>query len=157
MNDYLYFLRYWEISSVIRQKGESQNECFKKTKHAKFSEKRTFLTPWYAHVRKTVNHLTLMMMMIWWWIVFCRMVDWRKSLASLPAETIVTDPHHLKSPNATGRIWTCAEPEFRLSWMKLCGSDNHYITASFHRRCLTGFSIRQCDTSHRNIIVDKLV
>ena len=41
---------YWErldnyISSVIRQKGESQNGCFKKTKHAKFSEKQTFLTP----------------------------------------------------------------------------------------------------------------
>ena len=41
------------LSSVMRKKGESQNECFKKTKHAKFSEKRTFLTPWYAHVRKT--------------------------------------------------------------------------------------------------------
>ena len=26
-------------SSVIRQKGKSQNGCFKKTKHAKFSEK----------------------------------------------------------------------------------------------------------------------
>ena len=41
-------------SSVIRQKGEShesQNGCFMKTKHTKFSEKRTFLTPWYAHVR----------------------------------------------------------------------------------------------------------
>ena len=37
-------------SAVIRQNGESQNRCFKKTKHAKFSEKRTFLTPWYAHV-----------------------------------------------------------------------------------------------------------
>ena len=32
-------------SSVIRQNGESQNGCFNKTKHAKFSEKRTFLTP----------------------------------------------------------------------------------------------------------------
>ena len=32
---------------VIRQKGESHNGCFKKTKHLKFSEKRTFLTPWY--------------------------------------------------------------------------------------------------------------
>ena len=29
------------LSSVIRQKGQSQNGCFKKTKHAKFSEKRT--------------------------------------------------------------------------------------------------------------------
>ena len=32
-------------SSVIRQKGKSQNGGNKKTKHAKFSEKRTFLTP----------------------------------------------------------------------------------------------------------------
>ena len=30
------------ISSVITQKGESQNGCFKKRKHAKFSKKRTF-------------------------------------------------------------------------------------------------------------------
>ena len=36
--------------SVIRQKGDNQNGCFKKTNHAKFSEKRTFLIPWYAHV-----------------------------------------------------------------------------------------------------------
>ena len=35
-------------SSLKGQKGRSQNGCFKKTKHAKFSEKRTFLTPWYA-------------------------------------------------------------------------------------------------------------
>ena len=43
--------RKWccDNSSVIRQKGESHIECFKKTKHVKFSEKRTFLTPWYAH------------------------------------------------------------------------------------------------------------
>ena len=36
------------ISSAIRQKGEFQNWCCKKTKHAKFSEKRAFLTSWYA-------------------------------------------------------------------------------------------------------------
>ena len=34
------------IMSVIRQKGESQNGGNKKAKQAKFSEKRTFLTPW---------------------------------------------------------------------------------------------------------------
>ena len=39
------------ISSVVRQKGKSQNWCFKKTKHVKFSKKLTFLTPWYAHAR----------------------------------------------------------------------------------------------------------
>ena len=32
-------------SSVIRQKGESQNGCYKKTKSAKCSKKQTFLTP----------------------------------------------------------------------------------------------------------------
>ena len=32
-------------SSVIRQQSESQNGCFNKTKHVKFSKKRTFLTP----------------------------------------------------------------------------------------------------------------
>ena len=43
-------------SSVIRQKGESQNACFKKTKYAKFSEKRTFLIPWYPHARTLKSH-----------------------------------------------------------------------------------------------------
>ena len=32
-------------SPVIKQKGESQNGCFKKTKCTKFSEKRTLLNP----------------------------------------------------------------------------------------------------------------
>ena len=45
-----YFWIKWNNSSVLRQKGEFQNGYFKKTKHAKFFEKRTFLTPWYAQV-----------------------------------------------------------------------------------------------------------
>ena len=32
-------------SSVIMQKGESQNGCYKKTKHIKFSENEHFLPP----------------------------------------------------------------------------------------------------------------
>ena len=32
-------------SLVIRQKGEYQNRCYKKTKHAKFSEKRAVVYP----------------------------------------------------------------------------------------------------------------
>ena len=31
---------------AIKQKGELQNGRYKKTKHAKFPEKWTFLTPW---------------------------------------------------------------------------------------------------------------
>ena len=38
-------------SSLVKQKGKSQSGDNKKTKHNKFSKKRTFLTPWYAHVR----------------------------------------------------------------------------------------------------------
>ena len=38
-------IKVTQIASVVRQKGESQNGCFKRTKYAKFSEKRTFLTP----------------------------------------------------------------------------------------------------------------
>ena len=40
-------------SAVIRQKDGSQNGCFKKTKHTKFSEKRRFLTP-YTHTYEIV-------------------------------------------------------------------------------------------------------
>ena len=50
-----FFDSSYDLSSVIRQKGESQNGCFKKTKHAKFSEKRTFLTPWYALTQHILN------------------------------------------------------------------------------------------------------
>ena len=42
-------------SSVITQKGESQNGCYKKTKHAKLSGKQTFFTPWYAHGGKKIR------------------------------------------------------------------------------------------------------
>ena len=36
-------------SSVKRRKGESQNGCYKKTNHAKFSKNQTFLT--LCHVK----------------------------------------------------------------------------------------------------------
>ena len=44
-------------SSVRRQKGESQDECFKKAKHAKISEKQTFLTspPFCLITNEVVN------------------------------------------------------------------------------------------------------
>ena len=38
-----------------KAKGRISIGCSKKTKHAKFSEKRTFLTPWYAHVRARIR------------------------------------------------------------------------------------------------------
>ena len=44
MDDSLYDPYIFFKSSVIRQKGESQNGGNKKTKHVKFPEKQTFLT-----------------------------------------------------------------------------------------------------------------
>ena len=43
----------------------------------------------------------------------------------------LTDERRLVSNlrHAASRIWTCAEPEFRLCWMKLSSSDSHYTTA----------------------------
>ena len=43
-------------SSVIRQKSESQNGCYKKTKLAKFSEKRTFLSPKKTNISYPLIH-----------------------------------------------------------------------------------------------------
>ena len=52
---FIFHFKYWIKSSVIRRKGKYQNGCFKKTKHNKFSEKWTFLTPWYAHVHVRIG------------------------------------------------------------------------------------------------------
>ena len=35
---------------------------------------------------------------------------------------------------AASRIWTCAEPEFGLSWMKLCSRVNHYTRETWFIR-----------------------
>ena len=64
---------------------------------------------------------TLMMMMM---NCFCGMVDRRKAFSSSLSSSRDPNLRH-----AASRVWTCAEPGFRLSWMKLCSSDNHYTTA----------------------------
>ena len=54
-----------------------------------------------------------------------------KRLALFPAgplsETlIITNLRHV-----VGKIWTCADLEFRFCWMKLRSSDNYYTTAGY--------------------------
>ena len=61
---------YTVILSVIRQKDESQNGCFKKTRHVKFSEKRTFLIAWYVHVRVRVRGLEMFVFRKIWSVLF---------------------------------------------------------------------------------------
>ena len=48
----------------------------------------------------------------------CDMVEWWKHLTLFPAGTIVRDPYHCKS-------------EFRLCWITLCSSDDHYTKAQY--------------------------
>ena len=43
------FRKIYSNTSELKQMGESKNGCYKKTKHAKFSEKQTILIPWYNH------------------------------------------------------------------------------------------------------------
>ena len=57
---------------------------------------------------------------------FLQMVDQRKALS------LVSSREHRQryspsqiSDTPRNRIWTCAEPKFRLCWMKLCISGNH--------------------------------
>ena len=78
------FVKFGAISMVIRQKDESQNGDNKKVKHAKFSEKRTFLTPWYAHVHvrtcayqvvTNVHFLFAFLLPPFWDSPFCLITD----------------------------------------------------------------------------------
>ena len=65
-------------TSVIRQKGKSQNGCFKKTKHAKFPEKTNISYPLMFVFRK----------------IWCALFSWntrfeiRPFLALLPTNSV---------------------------------------------------------------------
>ena len=39
--------------------------------------------------------------------------------------------------HTASRIWTCAEPEFRLRRIKLCSSNNHYTISTCYRTLLS--------------------
>ena len=74
----------------------------------------------------------------WWWIVLVVWLTDERRLALFPAGTTVRDPRHRESPTRACRIWACAEPEFRLRWVKLCSSDNHYTTALVSNKISSG-------------------
>ena len=64
----------------------------------------------------------------WWWIVFAEWLTDESRFTPYfqpgPLSEILTIAN---LRHAASRVWTCAESEFRLYWMKLCSSDNHYI------------------------------
>ena len=77
----------------------------------------------------------------WWWIVLVVWLTDERHLALFPAGTIVRDPHHRESPTRREQdlnLRRTLVEWMRLSWMKLCSSENHYTTASQ--------SVEQCFT-----------
>ena len=79
-----------------------------------------------------VSSLTYRVCELWWWwrIVFVVwLTDERRFLPYFqpgPLPEILTIANLRQTAT---RVWTCAEPELRLGWMKLCSNDNHYTTA----------------------------
>ena len=85
----------------------------------------SFFFKFYINLQSHGSWLLMMMN------CFCGMVDRRKAEPNfqpgLLSEILtITNLRH-----AASRIWTCAEPVFRLRWMKLCSSDNHYTMYFF--------------------------
>ena len=65
----------------------------------------------------------------WWWIVFVVWLTDERPLVLFPAGSLSEILTIVNLRHAASKVWTSAEPEFWLSWMKLCSSDNHYTTA----------------------------
>ena len=74
-------------SSVIRQKGESQNGGLKKTKYIKYSEKRTYLTTWYAHVRVGIMGYEMFIFRKIW----CALFSWNTHFEIRPFALLPTN------------------------------------------------------------------
>ena len=81
-----------------------------------------------------------------WWIVFAEWLTEERRIVWYPAGTIIRDSHHRKSPtHRVSRIWIYAEPESRVSWRNLCGSDNHCTTAPFALKLFDAINLFLCD------------
>ena len=65
----------------------------------------------------------------WWWVVFVVWLTNERHLALFPPGRLSEILTIANVRHPATRIWTCTEPEFRLSGMKLCSSDNCYTVA----------------------------
>ena len=88
-----------------------------------FKEQQDFVSQVYKELKipKVPDFLYLSScIFMWWW----RWIVFAFSLISSWDHCQRSSPSHWESATHASRIWTCAEPEFRLCWMKLCSSDN---------------------------------
>ena len=84
----------------------------------------------YFFIGIVVFVVFFMMMMMMMMIDCFGMVDQRKAFSLISSWYHCQRSSPLWIWHTMSRIWTCAEPELRLSWMKLCSSDNHYTNWS---------------------------
>ena len=120
----MFSCEFWEISHNI------------------FFKKPYGRLPQHKHSFCLLSHHKLWWWWWWWWwwgggggVVFVVWLTDERRPALFPASEILTIAN---LRHDASRVWTCAEPEFRLSWMKLRSSDNHYTTAP-RKRCHTYF------------------
>ena len=72
----------------------------------------------------------LLMMMKMMMNCFCGMVHRGKAFMTYLKPGPISEINTIADIwHAATRVWTWAESEFRLCWMKLCSSDNHYTIA----------------------------
>ena len=89
------------------------------------------LASWQGTDEVRINALMMMMMMIMM-KCFCGLVDWPKVFSLISSQDHCQRSFIANLWHSMSRVWTCTEPEFRLSWMKLCSSHNHYTMVPQH-------------------------
>ena len=86
-----------------------------------------------THIRGVcLDHIYIMMMMMMTMMMmimmncFCGMVDRRQAFSLISSQEDCQRSSLLRiSDKPRAGFWACAEPEFRLSLMRLCSSNNH--------------------------------
>ena len=61
---------------------------------------------------------------------FCGMIDRPKTFSLISSRDHSQILTIANLQHAASRVWTCTEPEFRLSLIKFCSSDSYYTTSS---------------------------
>ena len=100
--------------------------------HGERFRKMENYTPFGADIFSQKVAAVLSWLKLFFQICFVVWLTDGRRLALFSVGIIVRDPHHREYPTRSSRVWTCAEPEFRRSWMKF-GSSESFIGNQFHR------------------------
>ena len=126
---YNYCMRVWKINASTDKRKGAKTDPARVTGVISWKNLLTSSSWFYRRFLITLELIvqTFCKWWWWWWFIFMVWLTGERRLALFPAGTIVRDPL-ANLQHVASRIWTSAEPEFKLCWMKLCSSDNHYTT-----------------------------